>query len=76
MPRYEILACPFCHNGQIEVTVFGGSWQEKRGSRSSLGAGKSVSKSKIDYCVERDCKNCGAKAENIEKIYYKERVLG
>jgi len=76
MPRYEVLGCPFCKEGAICLRVFGGAWQEKNTGRSSLGKGKSVSKSKIDFIVEADCPKCGEDAEKIEKEFYKSKVFG
>ena len=65
--RYEILVCPFCYNGEITVKVFGGSWEEKRGARTSLGKSLTIKKSKIVYVVQNDCDKCGKLIEDIEK---------
>ena len=66
MVNYDIIGCPFCHDGEITIRVYGGVWQEKRGARTSLGKTKSIRKSATQYVVEHDCKKCGAKADEIE----------
>jgi len=67
MPKYEVVACPFCGDGSITLMVFGGCWQEKRAVTATFGARKNKRKSAKQFIVQNDCLNCGKKSDEIEK---------
>lgn len=66
--KTDIIACPFCHVGEVEVMVFGGVWQEKRTSTATFGSTRSRRKSATNYVVQTDCPRCGKTADEIEKM--------
>lgn len=66
--NYDIIACPFCHDGEITIRTYGGVWQEKRSSTATFGRTISKRKSRTDIIVETDCPKCGKTAEEIERM--------
>ncbi len=68
MRRYEIRSCPFCEEGEICCSVFGGHRQEKRGAKTSLGRSISISKSSEVWVAENDCNICKKTIGEINKM--------
>lgn len=64
--QYEVLVCPFCHEGTISCIYFPGAWSEKRKGRNSLGSGKSVTKSSAVWVVQSGCAKCNRGKEEVE----------
>ncbi len=65
--EYTELSCPFCDKGRISALYIAGAWSVKSSGRSSLGSGKSVTKSKDMWLVKTGCSVCGKSREEIER---------
>ena len=65
--QYEVIKCPFCEVGDISCYYLPSVWGEKHTGRSSLGRGKSVSKSKEQLIVRTDCPNCHKSQKEIQE---------
>ena len=73
--QYEELSCPFCDKGRIACLYFPSVWGEKRTGRSSLGSGKSISKSTEQWIVQSGCSECGKSAEEVEKELRRKEII-
>ncbi len=69
------LACPFCDKGIIQCWYIPGAWQEKRTGRSSLGKGKSISRSSDTWLIQSGCDVCGKSQEEVEKELRRRNII-
>jgi len=69
------LACPFCDKGRIQCWYIAGAVQEKRTGRSSLGSGKSITKSSDVWMIQSGCNVCGKSVEEVEKELKKQNMI-
>lgn len=73
--QYEELACPFCDKGRIACLYFPGIWGEKRTGRSSLGSGKSITKSSEQWVIQSGCSVCGKSQDEVEKRLRDNKII-
>ena len=73
--QYEELSCPFCDKGRISCLYFPSAWGEKRTGRSSLGSGKSITKSSETWLIQSGCSVCGKSQEEVEAELKKKNII-
>ena len=73
--EYMELACPFCDKGKIQAWYIPSVWSEKNTGRSSLGKGRSVSKSLEVWLIKSGCPICGKSQEEVEKKLREKEII-
>lgn len=73
--QYEVLPCPFCHQGKINCLYFQSATSVKVKNTATFGRNIKRSKSAEVWIIKSGCEQCSKSADEVEERLKKEGFI-